>query len=56
MAIAPSPVVASNRAVAIGRRDGAARGIDEIAAIADPKRLEPYPCYPAALGELELRR
>jgi RNA polymerase sigma-70 factor (ECF subfamily) len=56
MAIAPSPVVALNRAIAIGQRDGPDRGLQELAAIADRDRLSAYPFYPAALGELELRR
>ena len=51
--IAPSPVVALNRAIAIGRRDGAARGLAELHAIADRDRLAHYPFYAAALGELE---
>ena len=56
MAIAPSPVVALNRAIAIAERDGAERGIAELEAIEGRDRLEGYPFYPAALGELELRR
>jgi predicted RNA polymerase sigma factor len=56
MAIAPSPVVALNRAIAIAQRDGAERGIEELHAIGDQERLGKYPFYPAALGELELRR
>jgi RNA polymerase sigma-70 factor (ECF subfamily) len=56
MAIAPSPVVALNRAIAIGQKDGAVRGIEALRAIEDRGRLERYPFYPAALGELELRR
>jgi RNA polymerase sigma-70 factor (ECF subfamily) len=56
MAIAPSPVVALNRAIAIGQRDGAERGLEELRGIADRDRLESYPFYPAAMGELELRR
>jgi RNA polymerase sigma factor (sigma-70 family) len=56
MRIAPSPVVALNRAIAVAQRDGAARGIEELAAIAERDRLERYPFYPAAIGELELRR
>jgi len=56
MTIAPSPVVALNRAIAIGQRDGAERGIEALRAIEDRGRLERYPFYPAALGELELRR
>ena len=56
MTIAPSPVVALNRAIAIAQRDGADRGIEELHAIGDRERLGRYPFYPAALGELELRR
>jgi RNA polymerase sigma factor (sigma-70 family) len=56
MAIAPSPVVALNRAIAIGQRDGPEAGLEALRAIANPKRLGAYPFYPAAFGELELRR
>jgi RNA polymerase sigma factor (sigma-70 family) len=56
MALTPSPVVALNRAIAIAQRDGAAQGIDELRAIAGRERLDRYPFYPAAIGELELRR
>jgi RNA polymerase sigma-70 factor (ECF subfamily) len=56
MTIAPSPVIALNRAIAIAQRDGPERGIEEIQAIEDRERLETYPFYPAAMGELELRR
>ena len=55
MAIAPSPIVALNRAIAVGQRDGPARGLDSLRAISDLERLRNYPFYPAALGELELR-
>lgn len=54
--LAPSPVVALNRAIAIAERDGAERGLAELHAIAGRERLATYPFYPAALGELELRR
>jgi RNA polymerase sigma factor (sigma-70 family) len=56
MSIAPSPVVALNRAIAIGQRDGPERGLEELHSIAHRDRLERYPFFPAALGELELRR
>jgi RNA polymerase sigma-70 factor (ECF subfamily) len=56
MEIAPSPVVALNRAIAVGERDGAERGLEELRTIADAGRLAHYPFYPAAAGELELRR
>jgi RNA polymerase sigma-70 factor (ECF subfamily) len=54
--IAPSPVVSLNRAIAIGERDGAERGLEVLHGIADRDRLAQYPFYFAALGELELRR
>jgi len=56
MIIAASPVVALNRAIAVAQRDGAERGIEELQAIGDRERLSRYPFYPAAMGELELRR
>jgi len=56
MIVAPSPVVALNRAIAIAQCHGAERGIDELRAISDRDRLSSYPFYPAAMGELELRR
>ncbi|MEO7038831.1 MAG: DUF6596 domain-containing protein [Gemmatimonadaceae bacterium] len=51
----PSPVVALNRAIAVGQRDGAESGLAAIEAIADVERLAEYPFYFAALGELEQR-
>ena len=56
MAIAPSPVVALNRAIAIGQSDGAERGLEALKGIEDRDRLRRYPFYPAAMGEMELRR
>jgi RNA polymerase sigma-70 factor (ECF subfamily) len=56
MSVSPSPVVALNRAIAIAQRDGPERGLEAIDAIEDRDRLAGYPFYPAALGELELRR
>jgi RNA polymerase sigma factor (sigma-70 family) len=55
MAIAPSPVVELNRAIAIGQRDGPERGLEALQSIANVSRLERYPFYPAAIGELESR-
>ena len=55
MKIRPSPVVALNRAVAVGELEGPKRGLEELHAIADAERLADYPFYPAALGEMELR-
>ena len=56
MAMAPSPIVALNRAIAIGQRDGPERGLECLRTIEDAARLRGYPFYPAAIGELELRR
>ncbi|MEP6733770.1 MAG: DUF6596 domain-containing protein [bacterium] len=55
MDVAPSPVVALNRAIAIAQLDGDERGLDAISAIDDRDRLSSYPFYFAAMGELELR-
>jgi RNA polymerase sigma-70 factor (ECF subfamily) len=55
MAIAPSPVVALNRAIAVGQRDGAQPALDALHAIDDADRLRRYPFYRAAIGEEELR-
>jgi RNA polymerase sigma-70 factor (ECF subfamily) len=56
MIVAPSPVVALNRAIAIGHSEGPGRGLEELRGIGDSDRLSQYPFYPAAFGELELRR
>jgi len=56
LSLRPSPVVALNRAVAIAQRDGPDTGLLAIRAIPDADRLRDYPFYPAAIGELELRR
>lgn len=54
MEIRPSPVVALNRAIAIGESAGAQRGLEAIRAIANPEHLARYPFYFAALGKFEL--
>jgi RNA polymerase sigma-70 factor (ECF subfamily) len=56
MDVAPSPVVALSRAIAIGQRDGAEQGLAALDAVTDRDRLSNYPFYPAARAELELRR
>jgi RNA polymerase sigma-70 factor (ECF subfamily) len=56
MKVAPSPVVALNRAIAIGQCDGPERGLQALHEIANSDRLGRYPFYPAALGEFERRR
>ena len=55
MALRPSPVVALNRAIAIGQREGPRRGVEEIRAIVHAERFARYPFCHAALGEFELR-
>jgi predicted RNA polymerase sigma factor len=55
MTIAPSPVVALNRTIAIAERDGPAVGLELLRSIVDRDRLHRYPFYAAALGEMELR-
>jgi len=54
--IQPSPVVALNRAIAVAQHEGAEAGLHALEAIEDRERLARYPFYPAAFGELELRR
>lgn len=51
-----SAVIALQRALAIAERDGPERGLTELRAIPDTRRLARYPFYFAALGELEFRR
>lgn len=55
MTVAPSPVVALNRAIAVAELHGAERGLNELVSIAGRERLARYPFYEAALGELQLR-
>jgi RNA polymerase sigma factor (sigma-70 family) len=56
MALAPSPVVALNRAIAIGERDGPDRGMEALRGIPESERLSHYPFYPAAMAEMALRK
>ena len=56
LALRPSPVIALNRAIAIAQLEGPERGLAEIAGIDRAEKLASYPFYPAAMGELELRR
>jgi len=55
LALQPSPVVALNRAIAIGERSGPLAALEAIRQIAHPERLESYPFYWAAQGEFESR-
>jgi predicted RNA polymerase sigma factor len=54
--IRPTPIVALNRAIAIGQRDGPERGIEALQTIDHSERLAKYPFYHAAFGEFELKR
>ena len=56
MTLKPSPVIALNRAIALAQLEGPECGLAAIDAIGDRHRLAAYPFFPAALGELELRR
>ena len=55
MNLRPSPVVALNRAIALGRFQGPEQGLRAISEIDDVERLASYPFYFAALGEMELQ-
>jgi predicted RNA polymerase sigma factor len=52
MRLAPSPVVALSRAVAVGQAEGPQRGIDQLQALEGSAALAQYPFYQAALGSL----
>src|SRR3989454_2838969 len=52
----PSPIVASNRAVALGKTLGPEAGLAELRKLPDPTRLKDYPFYPAAQGEFSPSR
>ena len=51
MTIRPTPIVALNRAIAIGQCYGPESGIQAVGDIPDAPRLSRYPFYSAALGE-----
>ncbi len=55
MRLSPSPVVALNRAIAVGEAEGPERALEELAAIEDADRLDAYPFHAAAIGEQLLR-
>lgn len=52
LAVAPSPIVALNRAVAVAMRDGPAAGLALLDELADEPRLRGYHPHPAARGDL----
>jgi len=55
LARAPSPVVALNRAIAMGEAFGAEKGLEALVAIHTSDELARYPFLDAALGEFSLR-
>jgi RNA polymerase sigma factor (sigma-70 family) len=56
MTLRCTPILALNRAIAVGISEGPDRGLKEIGDIVDQERLVAYPFYHAALGDFELRR
>ena len=52
MRVAPSPVVELNRAVAVGRAQGAEAGLAIVDALADEPKLRDYAPLPAVRGDL----
>lgn len=53
--VRPTPVIALNRAIALGMSEGPEVGIDALGAIKNHDRLASYPFYDGALGEFLLR-
>jgi RNA polymerase sigma factor (sigma-70 family) len=51
----PAPIVALNRAIALGMARGPEAGLAELERIPDASRLKGYPFLPAAYGEFHLR-
>jgi RNA polymerase sigma-70 factor (ECF subfamily) len=50
----PSPIIALNRAVAVGKACGPEEGLSELVKIPDSEKIEAYPFYSAAMGEFHL--
>jgi RNA polymerase sigma-70 factor (ECF subfamily) len=55
MRLGPTPVVALNRAIAVGMAEGPEAGLRALADIEDRERLVRYPFLPAAIAEFEER-
>jgi RNA polymerase sigma factor (sigma-70 family) len=55
MTLAPSPVIALNRAIAIGEAEGPARALEALDRIEDAERLESSPFLAAAIAEQLVR-
>ena len=56
LALTPSPVVALQRAIAVGRADGARAGLRALRGLVGNDRLEDDPVLAAAIAELEAQR
>jgi RNA polymerase sigma-70 factor (ECF subfamily) len=56
LALAPSPVIAMQRAIAIGRADGPPAGLRALGLVAGDGRLDEDPVLAAAIGQLEAAR
>jgi RNA polymerase sigma-70 factor (ECF subfamily) len=56
LALAPSPVIAMQRAIAIGRAEGPRAGLRALALVAGDGRLDDDPVLAAAIGQLEAAR
>lgn len=54
-ALKPTPVVALNRAIAVGYASGPEAGLRELEQLPDLERLKAYPFYPAARAEFHRR-
>jgi RNA polymerase sigma factor (sigma-70 family) len=50
----PSPIVALNRAIALGMAEGPEAGLAALNTLGNVERLRDYPFYPAAQGEFHL--
>jgi RNA polymerase sigma-70 factor (ECF subfamily) len=55
MTVRPTPIVALNRAIAVGQHVGPELGLKSLQEIQDSERLAKYPFYHAAFGEFELQ-
>lgn len=51
----PSPIIALNRAIAVGNALGPAAGLAELSQLPERTKLKDYPFFPAASGEFYLR-
>ena len=56
LALTPSPVIALQRAIAVGRGSGARAGLRALEGLVGNDRLEDDPVLAAAIGELEAQR